>query len=55
MTGSNRHAQQFEWARSFQDDYASVTAEELVMLAATYLTDERAAAIIIRPKQQSTE
>jgi len=55
MTGSNRHAQQFEWARSFQEDYASVTAEELATLAATYLTDERAAAITIRPNQQSTD
>jgi zinc protease len=49
MTGSERHPQQFQWARSFQDDYAAVTVEELDTLAATYLTDERAAAIIIQP------
>jgi zinc protease len=29
MTGSERHPQQFEWARSFQDDYAAVTVDEL--------------------------
>jgi zinc protease len=53
MTGSNRHPQQFEWARSFQGDYASVTVDEIASLAATYLTDERASAIIIRPKQKA--
>jgi zinc protease len=50
MTGSVRHPQQFEWARSFQGDYASVTVEEIASLAASYLTDERASAIIIQPK-----
>lgn len=49
MTGSQRHPQQFEWAGSFQGEYASVTAEELAVIAAAYLTDERAAAIIIQP------
>ena len=51
MTGSERHAQQFEWARSFLEDYAAVTVEELATLAATYLTDERASAIIIQPRR----
>ena len=55
MTESERHAQQFEWARSFQEDYASVTVEELAALAATYLTEQRAAAIIIQPGKQSAE
>lgn len=50
MTGSQRHPQQFEWARNFLKDYAAVTVEELADMAATYLTDERAAAIIIEPK-----
>jgi len=51
MTESTRHPQQIEWARSFLDDYAAVTVQELNRLAATYLTKERAAAIIIRPKE----
>ncbi len=55
MTGSQRHPEQFEWARSFLEDFASVTVDELAELAATYLTDERASAIIIRPKQKSTD
>jgi len=53
MTGSVRHPQQFAWARSFQKDYASVTVEEIARLAATYLTDDRASAVIIVPKQKS--
>jgi zinc protease len=50
MTGSGRAPQQFEWARSFMADYAAVTKEELAGLAATYLTDARAAQIIIEPR-----
>lgn len=49
MTDSMRHPEQFEWARSFMQDYAAVTTDELDDLAATYLTDARAAAIIIQP------
>ena len=55
MAGSERHPQQFQWARSFQDDYAAVTVDELDRLAATYLTDERAAAIILQPIQKSED
>lgn len=49
MTESTRQPQQIEWARNFLDDYAAVTVQELNRLAATYLAEERAAAIIIRP------
>jgi zinc protease len=55
MTGSGRHPQQLQWARSFQNDYAAVTVDELDRLAAAYLTDERAAAIILQPIQKSEE
>ena len=55
MTGSERHAQQFEWARSFQEDYASVTVDDLALLAAAYLTDERASAVIIQPRPKSED
>jgi zinc protease len=55
MTGSERHPRQFQWARSFQDDYAAVTVDELDKLAAAYLTDDRAAAIIIQPLQKSED
>ena len=55
MTGSERHPQQFEWARNFLEDYAAVTVEELAALAATYLTDARASVIIIQPGQKPAD
>ncbi len=55
MTGSERHPQQTEWARSFLGDYAAVTVEELATLAATYLTDDGAAAVIIQPGKKSAD
>jgi zinc protease len=53
MTGSSRAPQQFEWARSFVEDYGAVTKEELAALTATYLTDDRSAAIIIQPMNEN--
>ena len=53
MTDSGRHPEQFEWARTFENDYAAVTAEDIASLAATYLTDARAAVIIIEPQTKS--
>ena len=55
MTGSTRHPQQLEWARTFLADYAAVTAAELATLAATYLTEERSSAIIIAPASEAQE
>ena len=53
MTGSYRHPQQLEWANNFLEDYAAVTVDELDALAATYLTDQRAAALIIEPEKKA--
>jgi zinc protease len=52
MTGSQRHPQQFEWARNFLEDYAAVSVSELATLSATYLTGARASSIIIRPGRE---
>ncbi len=51
MTGSARHSQQYDWARSLLGDYAAVTAAELKALAAKYLIDERSAAVIVIPDE----
>lgn len=51
MTGLDRHPQQIEWARSFVEDYSAITVGELNQLAAAYLTEDRAAAIIIQPEK----
>ncbi len=50
MTASSRHEQQFDWARSFLDDYRSINREEVAALAKTYLTNDRPAVLVIRPK-----
>ena len=55
MSGSSRHPQQIEWARSFIGDFSAVTVEELNQLAATYLTEDRSAALIIAPGQKAGE
>ena len=52
MTGSTRHPQQLAWARSFLADFAAVTREEISTLAAAYLTEKRAAAIIVEPRAE---
>ena len=55
MTGSERHPQQFSWARSFVDDYAAVTAVELSGLAARYLVDNQASTIVLLPEHEGKE
>ena len=50
MTGSDRAAEQFEWARSFVGDYGTINSQELSELATTYLSGGRAI-IIIEPKK----
>jgi len=55
MSGSSRHPQQIEWARSFIGDFSAVTVEELNQLAATYLTEDRSVALIIAPVQKAGE
>jgi zinc protease len=52
MTGSQRHPQQLEWARTFLEDYAAVTTREINDIASTYLIDNRSSAIIIGPKSK---
>ncbi len=49
LTGSCRHPRQLAWSRSFAEDYAAVTAEELHALAAAYLRADRAAVLTIVP------
>ena len=53
MSESSRHPQQLEWARSFGEDFASVTVEEINQLAAAYLIRDRSAVVIIEPNHLS--
>jgi zinc protease len=49
LTGSKQFPQQIEWSRTIQTDYADITSRELSQLAAQYLDNEKAAAIVIKP------
>lgn len=52
LSGSKKHPQQLEWSRTIMDDYASISVDELSILAKKYLDDEKAAIIIIKPEQR---
>jgi zinc protease len=49
LTGSKQFPQQIEWSRTIQTDYADITSRELSQLAAKYLNNDKAAAIVIKP------
>jgi zinc protease len=50
LTGSKKYPQQIEWSRTIMKDYASITKEDVSLLAKKYLANERAATIIVKPK-----
>lgn len=52
LTGSSRHAEQLDWARTIEADYARITVEQLNSLAREYLNNSRAAAIVIAPEKR---
>lgn len=52
LSGSKKHPQQLDWSRTIMDDYASISVDELSILAKKYLDDEKAAIIIIKPEQR---
>ena len=54
LTGVSRWPQQLEWSRSFEKDYASITAEELFHLARRYLVQKKAATIVLSPAKSDT-
>ncbi len=55
LTGSREHPEQIEWSTTIQEDYAAITAEEVSKLAKTYLQNDSAAVIRIRPSQEIAE
>lgn len=55
LSGAWRHPEQFDWSRDIYQDHAAITAAELSDLAARYLTPERRATIVIRPKGPEEE
>jgi len=43
LKGAARHPVQIDWSRTMQKDYASITKEELSLMAKQYLDNNRAA------------
>lgn len=52
LSGSKKHPRQLDWSRTIMNDYASITKEELSALAKQYLDNDKAAVIIVKPKQR---
>ena len=50
LTGSKIHPQKIEWSRTILKDYASITKEQVSDIAKTYLVNDRAAVITIKPQ-----
>ena len=53
LKGAARHPEQLEWARTFENDYAAITALEVNALSAKYLDNRKAAVVVIAPAQSS--
>ncbi len=50
MKGASRHPVQFEWSRTIQDDYASITLDDINRIATNYLKNPEAATLVIYPE-----
>lgn len=50
LSDSVRHPEQLEWCKTIKQDYASITAAELSVLAKKYLDNDKSATIIIKPE-----
>jgi zinc protease len=50
LTGSKIHPQRIDWSRTVLKDYASITKERVSNIAKTYLVNDKAATIIIKPQ-----
>ena len=53
MKGSSRFPAQLDWCRTFEADYAAITAQELNTLAKQYLDDANAATVVIVPEPKA--
>ena len=53
LTGSARYPQQLDWSRNVVEDYASISKEEVFDMARTYLGNDTAASVIIKPDRDA--
>jgi zinc protease len=52
LTNSGKYPQQLDWSRTIMDDYASITNDDISILARKYLNNRRAATLIIEPAKK---
>ncbi|MBU0986590.1 MAG: insulinase family protein [Proteobacteria bacterium] len=50
LDGSEQYPQQLDWCREIMQDYASITTEEILIMANKYLDHSRSATLIIKPE-----
>lgn len=51
---ASRFPAQLDWCRTFQDDYAAITEQEINDLAKKYLVNSKAATVVIVPEIETT-
>jgi zinc protease len=51
MTGSSRRPERFDWARTVESDYRSVTAADIKTFAKRYLKESNEATVIVVPEK----
>ena len=49
LSGSRAHPSQIEWSRDILDDYASITPADIAEAAKTFLRNDAAATVLVRP------
>jgi zinc protease len=52
LSASRRNPLQLDWARTIEEDYAAINAEEIQELAQKYLVNDKAAVVIIQPQSE---
>ncbi len=50
LSGSMGHPKQLDWSRTIMKDYASITQEEVSLLAEKYLKIDKQATVVVKPK-----
>jgi len=55
LQASQEHPERLDWARSFVDDYKSITVEDVNQLAAKYLKDDSRVTVLLLPKEPEEE
>lgn len=51
LAGSGRHPVRFDWARTMEKEYASISADNILAMAEQYLDNAKAATLVIKPEE----